>query len=173
MRADARTGCLALAALAALGLAACAGPESARAIDRICKTIVTGGPACEIDGAGLETPGPTDDSVGFTLDDARLVVHLVAVPEVLGPGRFDVSLLTGARQPDSQIDTALTWGSCGAGCPADPSTTVRTLPNELGWVTVASGLHASSADAKVPYDAVMAFTGFGVFVVDLRVTPTP
>lgn len=172
MMADARTGYLALVVVA-VGLAGCAGPESARAIDRICKTIVTGGPACELDGAGLQTPGPTDDSVGFTLDDARLVVHLAAVPEVRGAGLFDISLLTGARQPDMQLDTALTWGSCGARCPTDPSATVRTLPDELGWVTVASALHRSAADANVPYDAKVVFTGFDAFVVDLRSTPTP
>jgi hypothetical protein len=160
-------------AAAALGLAGCTGAENARALDRICGKYLYGGLTCTVDGVGRSTTGLTGDSIGFSIDDATLVVHLAAVDDLRGPGPFDVALLTIARFPGTDVDTQLTWGSCEGGCPADPPLSTVRLPTEYAWVTVATGIHGAAAGAKVPYDAVMSFTATELDIADLRITATP
>jgi hypothetical protein len=168
MTADARTALV--LGVVALGLAGCNGADGARSLDRICAKVLDEGPACEVAGVGERTTGVTGDAVGFTLDDASLVVHLAAVPDLRAPKRFDISLLTAARDPATPLDFALTWGSCPQGCPASPAAAATELPTELTWVPVATGVPGSATDAVFPYDAVMTFTALEFEIVDLRIT---
>jgi hypothetical protein len=171
MTADARTALL-LAAVA-LGAAGCDGATDARALDRICGASLSDGNACEILGVGAFGTGVTGDSTGVTLDDATLVIHLAAIPELRAPGSSNVALLAIARQPETPLDVALTWGSCAKGCPPSPPLLVTPIPTEYTWVTVASNLGGAEPGAAIPYDALLTFTGVNVGVADLRITSTP
>ena len=171
MVADARTALF--LAMISTGLAGCTEAVNARALDRICATQLYWGLACEIEGIGNDETALTEDSAGFVLHDAALVIHLEAADDLRGPGLFDISLLTRAHLPGSELDTTLTWGKCLHGCPADPPSTSLILPTGYAWVTVASGIHGSAVDAPTPYDAVVSFAGLECDIIDLRISATP
>ena len=156
-----------------VGLTGCSFADSARGLDRICGKHINGSLSCTIEGIGNHDTGLTEDSTGFTLHDGRLVVRLDAAEDLHAPGPFDISLLTLAHLPGTQLDTALTWGSCVKGCPPDPPPTSLILPSGYAWVTVATGIQGSAPDAILPYDAVMTFTALEIDIVDLRITATP
>lgn len=171
MVADARTALF--IAMISVALTGCTFADNARGLDRICGKHINGSVSCAIEGIGTRDTGLTEDSTGFTLHDASLVVRLDATDELHAPGPFDISLLTLPRLPGTQLDTALTWGSCLEGCPPDPPPTSLILPSGYAWVTVASGIHGSTPDATLTYDAVMTFTALEIDIVDLRISATP
>ncbi|MEP7124615.1 MAG: hypothetical protein ABJE95_27045 [Byssovorax sp.] len=171
MTADARTALL-LLATATLALTGCTGSLDARALDRICRSRLAAGPACELSGVGAIVAGVTDDAYGFELTDGSVIIHLLAVTDLRVAGPVDLSLLVVARDPGTPLDVTLDWSSCPRDCPSNVTIPPTLLPTEYAWVTVASGLRGATPDAEIPFEAAMTFTAANTAIADLRVAPT-
>jgi hypothetical protein len=169
MTVDARSLLLA----SALGVLGCDGAIQARALDRVCATILPDGSACETKGVVKHQSGVTSDATGFRLEDGSLVIHLAAVPEARAPAPFDIEALAVARLPATPLDVEVSWGSCGKGCPASPLLFITTMPTEHAWIRVASGVRGAEPGVAIPYDARLTFTGAQIELVDLRFVSTP
>ncbi|MEO7590836.1 MAG: hypothetical protein ABI134_06460, partial [Byssovorax sp.] len=101
--ADARSALLssavALCALVCVGCVGCANSLDARALDRVCSTVLPEGPACQAVGLVPGRSGVTNDAVGFGFNDGALVIHLAALPEAHAPDPFDIQALAVANRP--------------------------------------------------------------------------
>jgi hypothetical protein len=177
MMADARPSRFASAALGlslslGLSLLGCDAAVDARALDRVCATVLSGGDACETRGL-TDYGGLSGDTVGIHLEDGSLVVHLAAVPAAHTSSPFDIHALAVAQAPDTPLDVAVSWGSCAQGCPASPPLTVTSLPTEPAWLEVAANVRGADPGAAIPYDARLTITGVKIDLVDLRFVPTP
>lgn len=171
MTVDARPSLL--AAALALGLLGCDGAVDARALDRVCDTVLPSGrEACESVGLA-DFGGLSGDSVGIHFEDGSLIIHLAAVPEAHSPAVFDIHALAVALHPRTPLDVEVDWGSCTQGCPASPPLTVTTVPTEHAWIEVASGLRGAEPGTSIPDDARLTFTGVEIDLVDLRFVSTP
>lgn len=162
-----------LASALALGVLGCEGATDARALDRVCATVLPEGPACELEFLATNERGVTSDTRGFRLEDGSLVIHLAALPLAHAPGPFDIQALAVAKQPDTPLDVVVNWGSCVKGCSATPTLFITALSTEYAWAKVASGVRGADPGVTIPYDATITFTGAEIDLVDLRFGPTP
>ncbi len=177
MMADARSlllsSVVALGALACVSCAGCANSLDARALDRVCSTPLSEGPACEIRGLVPNRSGVTADSLGLDFVDGALVIHLAALPEAHAPDPFDIQALAVAKRPGEPLEVEVSWGSCAQGCPASPPLATTPLTTEHAWTRVASGVRGAERGAVIPYDARLTITGVQIELVDLRFVLTP
>lgn len=173
MTVDARAELLSFAVAVALGCIGCGSSLDARALDRVCATVLPEGPACEVRGVVPLRGGVTNDTVGFHLEDGTLVIHLAALPEAHAPDPFDIQALAVAKHPEEPLDVEVSWGSCVEGCPASPPLSITALATEHAWATVAVGVRGAAPGTAIPYDARLTFTGVQIELVDLRFVPAP
>lgn len=147
----------------------CATISDTRLLDRVCATPLEGGPACEATEASALGDGITADSRGFRLENkGAAVIHLDAVEGLRTDGEYDIEILAGADAANgSNLQTSLSWGTCGD-CPQDPPTFTVKIPHEPTWVSVELS-QPEIGGAKVPHDAVLMLEGAGIDIVDLRV----
>jgi hypothetical protein len=66
----------------------------------------------------------------------------------------------------SVLIRAITWGSCGGGCPPEPNNVEVTLSDGFDWAQVV--VKQEGADTTVPDSAELVFSGANIDIVALR-----
>lgn len=151
----------------------CVEESGTRLIDRICATDEAEDPACELEGAAEQTSGITADSIGFRLGEqaGSLLIHMQAIADAtyFYSGTFSIKVLATTREPGAsqRLTTQLTWGTCGATCPAAPPPSSIEVHDEYAWVTVVADAVAPGT-ATLPDDAVLTLSGAGIDIADIR-----
>lgn len=86
--------------------------------------------------------------------------------------RWSLEALVASTRPEgSTLFRSLTWGSCGATCPADPADVQATASEDFEWVRVIDdyegGTFDPSAFQPIPDDAALIFRGADIDLIDI------
>jgi hypothetical protein len=174
-RREAELGVLCLCAC----LLGCDAEEQTLLLDTICRgtfSPTTGLPAtaCTTTGDVELVTGVSDDVTGVHFGSSgrgelRLRINAIAAAN---QGTWSFEVLAAASRPEStSLFRTLTWGSCGATCPADPPDIEAEVTEDFAWLHVVDdspGSNFSQSFVPVPDDAQLVFRGADIDLVDVR-----
>jgi hypothetical protein len=100
----------------------------------------------------------------------RIRINAISAANQSAQWSFE-ALAASSRSEGSSLFRTLTWGSCGATCPADPPDIEAEVTEDFEWLRVIddyAGSNFNTTFVPVPDDAAISFRGADLDLIDVR-----
>ncbi len=162
---------------AALLLTGCAAEGQPLLLDAICRSSIPSSSGtlvapCSASGDVELTSGVSKDVIGVRfgpsgVGDFRIRLNAITATT---QAEWSFEVLAASTRPEgSRLFRTITWGSCGATCPADPVDVEVALSNDFEWAIVVDDAEGATVDPFLPSpdDAALVFRGADIDLVDV------
>lgn len=161
-----------------LAVIGCAAEPQPLLLDTVCRNFFspngTQSAACTVSGDVKLTSGVSRDVTAVRFGPkgvGELRIRLNAIAATTQPTWSLEALVASTRPEGSTLFRSLTWGSCGATCPADPADVQANVSEDFQWVRVIDDYAGSNFDPAtfqtIPDDAALIFRGADLDLLDL------
>ena len=155
-----------LTLLASLG--GCSVDRELLTLNEVCEPSFEQQRPCYVTGDARLTDGLGDGVTAAQLGDSGGEFHIMINRIAASSSDWSLDVLARSTTGTSTMTRIITYGSCGASCPAEPGDAQVELTEDFNWGAVVRDEPGVGTPSEVPPDAEIIFLGQSIDIIAMR-----